>query len=137
MLGIVALIFIIILSVKLSLAMNKHCSAMLSNEIPLGSIRAIQMSPLLYIISLVAFVLPISWLVWLAPIPFGFLLLVPGIMLGKKFSMLLERSGTDVGVEAGRTVSNIMWLGIGVALFIAGNIAFSLMIPSVDDFMTR
>ena len=137
MLGIVALIFIIILSVKLSLAMNKHYSAMLSNEIPLGSIRTIQMSPLLYIISLVAFVLPISWLVWLAPIPFGSLLLVPGIMLGKKFSMLLERSGTDVGVEAGRTASNIMWLGIGVALFIAGNIAFSPMIPSVDYFMTR
>ena len=134
MLGIVALIFIIILSLKLGLAMNKHYSVMVSNEIAPTGIRAVQLSPLLYIISIVAFVLPISWPVWLAPLPFGFLLLIPGIMLGKKFSMLLERSGTDVGVEAGRTVSNVMWLGIGVATFIAGNIAISLMIPSVDYF---
>ena len=134
MLGIVALIFIIILSLKLSLAMNKHYSVMVSNEIAPAGIRAVQLSPLLYIISIVAFVLPILWPVWLAPLPFGFLLLIPGIMLGKKFSMLLERSGTDVGVEAGRTVSNVMWLGIGVATFIAGNIAVSLMIPSVDYF---
>lgn len=134
MLGIVALIFIIILSLKLSLAMNKHYSVMVSNGIAPAGIRAVQLSPLLYIIGIVAFILPISWPVWLVPLPFGFLLLIPGIMLGKKFSMLLECSGTDVGVEAGRTVSNVMWLGIGVATFIAGNIAISLMIPGVDYF---
>lgn len=132
MLGIVVLVFIVTLSIRLFLEMNKHRSVMVANEIALFTVRAVQISPLLYIPSVVAFVFPISWLVWLAPIPFGFLMLVPGITLGRKYSRLLERSGTDVGVAAGRTVSNIMWLGIGVVIFIVGNISFWLLIPSND-----
>lgn len=132
MLGIVGLIFIVILSVKLFVAMNKHHTAMVDNQITPVKIRILQLSPILYIPSVIAFVLPISWLVWLAPIPFGFLLLAPGITLGRKYSKLLECSGTDVGVEASKTASNIMWLGVGVVIFIIGNILISLLIPNTD-----
>lgn len=132
MLGIVALIFIIILSIKLSIAINSHHPVMAANEMTPTRIRMLQISPLLYIPSVVAFVLPISWLIWLAPIPFGFLLLAPGITLGRKYSKLLECSGTDVGVEAGKTASNIMWLGVGTVIFIVGNLLVSLLIPGTD-----
>lgn len=127
MLGIVTLIFIVILSVKLSVTMNQHVSVMVSNAIPKSKVRAVQVAPLLYIPSLVGLVFPVSWLAWLAPIPFGLLLLVPGIVLGSKYSKLLECAGTDVAGRASRAVSNIMWLGLGVVIYIAGNIFLAII----------
>ncbi len=128
MLGIATLIFIIILSFKLFIAMNRHYEVMVNNGVAPLKVRAVQISPLLYIPALAALVLPISWLGGLLLIPFGFLLLVPGITLGKKYSKMFECSGTDVGVAAGRTMSNIMWLGIGVIVFILGNSVISFLI---------
>ncbi len=127
MLGIVALIFIIILSVKLFLNMNRHYPAMVNNAIHPAKARVIQVAPLLYIPGVITLMLSISRLM-LAPIPIGFLLLLPGILLGRKYSKLLECSGTDVGVEAGRTVANIMWLGIGAGVFSAANLLLTLII---------
>ena len=83
-----------------------------------------QWSPILYIISLAGFILPFPWLSLLRPIPVGFLLLIPGIILGKNISSLMERSGVDAGVNAGRQASNIMWLGIGTGIYIAFNLIF-------------
>jgi len=131
-LGIVALVFVIILSVKLSIAMNRHRAVMVSNDIAPTKIRMLQVSSLLYVPSVVAFGLPIGWPAWLAPIPFGFLLLVPGIALGRKYSKVMECSGTDVGVDAGRNASNIMWLGLGIVIFIVGNMLVASLIPSAD-----
>lgn len=130
MLGIVALLFLVFLSIKLGISLNGHFGVMRDNELSVSHIRALQISPLLYILSLVAFVLPISWLTWLAPIPFGFAILVPGVYLGYRASIKLEVGGTHMADDAGRAASNIMWLGIGVAIYILGNIVFSLVMQS-------
>lgn len=79
------------------------------------------------ILSMVAFVLPIAWLAWLAPIPFGFMILVPGIYLGYRASSKLEGGGTHMADEAGRASSHIMWWGFGVAIYILANILFALV----------
>lgn len=126
MLELVALALFVLVSVKLSYALSSHASVMAKSEIEGAQFRALQMSPLLYIPTLIAFVLPVSWLAWLSPIPFGFLLLLPGIVLGKKYSAILERAGTDEAESAGRSASNIMWLGIAAAVFITAIVLISI-----------
>lgn len=130
MLGIVTLIFLVFLSIKLGISLNSHVSVMKDNELSSSQIRALQVSPLLYVLSLLALVLPISWLTWRAPIPLGFAILAPGIYLGHRASRKLDVGGTHMAAEAGRSASNIMWLGIGVAIYILGNILFSVVMQS-------
>jgi len=133
MLGYAALIFIIYLSVKLSLTLRRHKQVLLEHEVSSAKLIFLQLSPLLYIVSLFGFTLPFPWLDLFRPIPTGFLLLIPGIILGKKISGAMDRVGFDTVANAGRTANNIMWLGIGVAIFIAGNIIIRLLVNSVGN----
>lgn len=92
----------------------------------------LHLSPLLYLLSATAFVVPVSWLVWLVPVPFGVALLLPGMTAGKMTHSVLERSGVDTGVMAGNVAANIMWLGVGVGVWFAINIAINLTISSYN-----
>ncbi|HHI94513.1 MAG TPA: hypothetical protein ENK04_13540 [Gammaproteobacteria bacterium] len=127
MLGYVALIFIIYLSIKLSFKLKGHKQVFLKYEVSSARLTFLQLSSLLYIVSLFGFALPFPWLDLLRPIPTGFLLLIPGIILGKKISGTMDRVGFDVAVKAGRVANNIMWLGVGTAIFMAGNILIRLL----------
>ena len=133
MLGFVALIFIIYLSIKLSLKLREHKQVYLKYEVSSAKITSLQLSPLLYIVSIIGFALPFPWLDLFRPIPTGFLLLIPGIILGKKISGAMDRVGFDTAVKAGRAANNIMWLGLGAAIFLVGNIVFRLIIDSVGS----
>lgn len=130
MLGYVALIVILYLSVKWCISINSQIPIMIENKITQSQSRMLQFSPLLYIVSLIAFVIPVSWLKLLAPIPFGLLLLAPGIFLGKRCANTLDRSGTDRVNKAKDTASNIMWLGLAVLIFIIANMALSYVLQN-------
>ncbi len=130
MLGYIALIVILYLSVKLCISINSQILIMVENKIPQLQARILQFSPLLYIVSLVAFVIPVPWLKLLAPIPFGLLLLAPGILLGKKCANTLDCSGTDRTNKAKDIASNIMWLGLATLIFIIANIALSYILQN-------
>lgn len=133
MLGFVALIFIIYLSIKLSLKLREHKQVYLKHEVSSAKLASLQLSPLLYIVSIFGFAFPFPWLDLFRPIPTGFLLLIPGIVLGKKISGAMDRVGFDAAVKAGRAANNIMWLGIGTAIFMVGNIVIRLIIDSVGS----
>ncbi len=133
MLGYVALIFIIYLSVKLSFKLSEHKQVFLKHDISLVKLTSLQITPLLYIVSLFGFALPFPWLDLFRPIPTGFLLLIPGIILGKTISGTMAHVGFDTASSAGRVANNIMWLGIGTAIFIVGNIVFRLLLGSVGN----
>ena len=133
MLGYIALIFIIYLSIKLSLQLSKHKKVMIDSGVSSVKFKIFQYSSYLYIVSLTGFILPFPWLSLISPIPTGFLLLAPGIILGKIISSLMERSGVDVAVNAGRAASKIMWLGIATGIFIAVNLVFWTLIDRVGN----
>ena len=133
MLGYVALIFIIYLSVKLSLQLMKHKDAFSSHEVPSAKIILLQLSSLLYIASLVGVALPIQALELLRPIPVGFLILLPGIMLGYSISSHMQRVGRDYAISAGRSANNIMWLGIATGIFMAANIGIGMILENATE----
>lgn len=128
--GLILLIVITVLSIKFAVTINRYYGEMVAVGIGPLKIRSIQVSSLLYVLPVVAMSFPFSWLIWLTPIPFGFLLLIPGIVLGKLNAMPLERSGKDVGVEAGRAVANVMWLGIAIVIYMIGSVTLSVIIHS-------
>ena len=126
MLGYIVQILIVFFSLKMCVSLNPQFPVMMEHKISLTRARFLQFSPLLYVISLGAFVIPHPWLNILAPVPFGLMLLVPGIVLGKKCADILDRSGTDRTNNAKNISSNIFWLGIATLIFILANIALSL-----------
>jgi len=132
-LGYIGLIVIVYLAIKLCISINPQIPVMVEHNISQTKARILQYSPLLYIISLVAFVAPISSLKLLAPIPLGFLLLAPGILLGKNCASTLELSGTDRTYKAKDISSNIMWLGIATVIFIIANIALAYMLKNAAN----
>jgi len=134
MLGYIGLIALIYLSFKLSFQLTTHKQVFQEYGIPPTKVYILQASSLLYILSLVGFTLPFSWLDLFRPIPIGFLLLLPGIIIGKKISNTMDL-GLQGPAAAGRVASNVMWLGIGTGIFIAGNIIVFLIFSSLgSDF---
>lgn len=131
MLDYFALIFIVFLSIKLSLQLANHKQAFQAHGISQARRLALQLAPLLYILSLAGLAVPVSWLDLFGPIPVGFLLVLPGILLGRKISGSLGRVGIDTAAEAGRAAGNVMWLGAGVAIFMAANIVLGLVFRNV------
>ncbi|MGD8569041.1 MAG: hypothetical protein PVJ39_13215 [Gammaproteobacteria bacterium] len=73
-----------------------------------------------YLIPFFGLYLPIYPLGYLfLPYPIGLLIFIPGILVSKNLSTRLETSGVDYIVKSGKTVSNIMWLGVlGIILFV-------------------
>jgi hypothetical protein len=118
------------LSVKLSLQIKKCKQALLSHGVSSGKYISLQLSPLLYIVSLVGFFLHFPWL---DSVTAGIVLLSPGIVLGKKIAHTMERVGIDTAANAGRVASNIMWLGIGAGIFMVANVILGLIIRSVGS----
>jgi len=133
MLGYVALIFIIYLSVKLSLNLMRHKKAFSSHEVSSGKIALLQLSSLLYIASLVGLALPLQALEFIRPIPMGFLILLPGIILGYIISNHMQRVGLDYAISAGRSANNIMWLGIATGIFMAANIGIGMILANATE----
>ena len=133
MFGIFALIFGMYLSIKLPIQLVKHKQIMLENGITSTKFAFLQLSCLLYIVSLAGFALPFSWLDLMRPIPTGFLILMPGILIGKKISYSMSRTGINKAVNAGRAANNVMWLGIGVGIFITANIVFGLLYENIGN----
>jgi len=125
-LGYVALIFILVASVKVGMELQRYRSVFVAHGITSLQLSALQLSLLLYALCLLAFALPVSWLRFLAPVPFGFLLLAPGILLGRRISARLD-TGYDAASQASRMASNAFWLGIAALVFVAGNIIVRLI----------
>lgn len=132
MLGYVTLMFVAFLSAKLALGLRNHKAAFETHGVGSARYTLLRLSPLLYIVSLLG-LLPFSGFDWFRPVPIGFLMLLPGVILGKKVARTLERVGIDRAIEAARAATNIMWLGIGTALFMAGNIGFVLIVRGVGS----
>lgn len=133
MLGYVALIFIIYLSVRLSLQLMKHKEAFSSHEVSSAKIILLQLSSLLYIASLVGLALPMQALELLRPVPVGFLILLPGIIWGYSISSHMQRVGRDYAISAGKSANNIMWLGIATGIFMAANIGIGMILANVTE----
>ena len=123
----IVLIIIIYLSIKLSFLLSRHKSAFEKYGVESQKIIFLQFASLLYSLSLLDYILPFSELDLFRPIPFGLLILLPGIILGKKVSEKMQISGVTDGVNAGQVANNIMWLGIGTGIFIMANIIFSFL----------
>lgn len=128
MLGYAALIVLIILAIRFSVVVGKHRKVIEQYGCSPTCFRALQLSPLLYIPSLLGFIVSIDYLQSVLPIVIGVILLVPGIALGRKVSSRLSTAGIDVAQSASPEVDNAFWLGIGVALFMLGNIAFAFLV---------
>lgn len=128
------LITVIVLSIKFALAINRQYSDIVGNGVSPLTARFIQFSSLLYILPAIALVFPLSWLAWFLPLSFGLPVLVPGIVLGGRHSRLLERSGKDVGVAAGRNMANIMWLGISIVLYLLSTDVIGAIVQSYKAF---
>jgi len=83
-----------------------------------------KMSSWAYMPGLLLITIPISLYTFLV----GIFCFIPGIVFGYKYSNILERSGTDFGVNAGRAISNVMWLGIGILVLLAFVILMQIII---------
>jgi len=119
------------LSIKLPLNLRKHKKVFLKHGVSSVKLTFLQLSPTLFVVSLFGFTLPFPWLDLLQPIPTGFLLLIPGIILGKKISSTMDLIGFDTAAKAGRAANNIMSLGIGAAIFMAGTIVIQLLMTGL------
>lgn len=133
MFGIVALIFGVYLSVKLAFHLNQHKPTMIAYGISPTNLILLQVLCFLYVVSLIVFVIPYAVLPPLYSIPINFIILLPGIWLGRRISSLLDKAGVDKAVSAGKVANNIMWLGIGVGVFISANILFALLYDNIGN----
>jgi hypothetical protein len=122
MLGYLILVVLLIALVNASVALQRRRSAFATYGVTSFQVSTLQFSLLLYALSLLAFVAPVSLLRYLAPIPFGLLLLVPGIVLGWRIAAKLD-TGMDSASQASRVASNVFWLGLATFAIIAGNMA--------------
>jgi hypothetical protein len=98
------------LIVKNTLELNSHTQSMLKSQIDNGEVNALKICFWVYIPGMILTYIPISIYTHLI----GMILFIPGIIFGYIYSRKLETSGTDYGVNAGRAISNVMWLGVGI-----------------------
>lgn len=128
------LIVAIVLSIRFALAISSQIPGIVENGVSPVMARIIQLISLLYILPAMALVLPFSWLAWFLPLPLGLLVLVSGIVLSGRCSRVLERSGRDVGVEAGRNMANVMWLGISIIIYMMSTVVIGAIVQSYKEF---
>lgn len=130
MFGYVTLIFLTFLAFRSTYSLGKHRAAFTENSVPSHQVNVLQISVLLYVVSMVAFAIPVSALRYVAPIPFGFILLLPGIVIGRRLAAKLD-TGHDLAAGASRVASNASWLGLAILIFIAANIGIALIVHHV------
>ena len=127
MIGYAALIFLVVLAFRTTLSLGRHREAFAEHAVSKNQVTLLQASMLLYVVSLLAFAIPVSVLRYLAPIPLGVLLLLPGIVLGRRLAAKLD-TGHDAAIGASRAASNASWLGLAALLFMAVNIGIAFML---------
>ena len=127
MLGIAALIFIVILVLRLQTALKNNKTGFVEHGVPEKNYTVLIVSLWLYLIPLLILVFPVNPLIHLLyPLPLIVLFIIPGIVNGRRAGAILSTSGIDIGVNAGRTAENVMWLGVGSLLFVLGNWGFGI-----------
>ena len=127
MLGIAALIFIVILVLRLQTALKNNKTGFVEHGVPEKNYTVLIVSLWLYLIPLLILVFPVNPLIYLLyPLPLIVLFIIPGIVYGRRTGAMLSTSGIDIGVNAGRTAENVMWLGVGSLLFVLGNWGFGI-----------
>lgn len=127
MFGLAALIFILILVLKLQTGLKNNKIGFVEHGISEKNHALLSVYLWLYLIPLLILAFPINPLIYLLyPLPILILFIIPGITLGRKTGNILSTSGIDIGVEAGKTAENVMWLGIGSLLFVLGNWGFGI-----------
>lgn len=127
MLGIAVLIFILILVLKLQTALKNNKTGFVEHGVSEKYYTFLVVSLWLYLMPLLILVFPINPLIYLLyPLPILILFIIPGIVYGRKTGAVLSTSGIDIGVNAGKTAENVMWLGIGSLLFVLGNWGFGI-----------
>jgi hypothetical protein len=119
MFSILILIAFLYAAVKLNGDLSSHLENFEANSVTAKEVLSIRVFMWLYLVVLLITIFPVPPLNYLLyPVPVSILFLLPGIFKGKKLGAVLEVSGNDRGVAAGRVVSNITWLGIGVGIYI-------------------
>lgn len=127
MLGYVALIFLVVLAFKITFSLEKHRAAFTKNAVPGHLVNLLQVSVLLYVVGMLTFAMPVSVLRYLAPAPFGLILLLPGIVMGRRLAAKLD-TGHDIAAGASRAASDAAWLGLATLVFISANVCVAFML---------
>lgn len=134
MLGYVALIFILILVVKLQSTLKRNKAGFLDYGVSEKDHMKLSISLWLYILPLVILLFPVKPIIYLLyPIPFLIFFIIPGIIIGRKAGIKLSTCGIDVGVDVGKNAENVMWLGVGTMVFVLGNWGFDMFNLYLDQ----
>ena len=126
-------LIIVYFSVKSAIQLTPHWPVFETYGVSAQSVLFLQFSSILYIVSLAGLTLPFSGLGLLRPIPIGYLMLLPGILLGRKVSGVMDCVGIDKAAAAGRAANNIMWLGLGTGAFMTVIVAFDFIVSRVGN----
>jgi len=121
MIGYIVLIIIVYLSFKYSFKVKRNMETFKENGMSTLAIYLLNFSSLLYIISILAFIFPISWLTNFLQLFLAYLLILPSIYLGYVISSKMEKVGLELAAKGARIADAIMWLGVGLSVFITGN----------------
>jgi len=115
-------VFLLVLALyficKNALELAGHANAMQNNGMSDEQVKFLKISSWMYVPGLIGVMVPTSLLAFIL----GIVCFMPGVILGRKYSYQLEGSGTDLGVNAGRAISKVMWLGFGVFTLLVANI---------------
>ena len=128
MIGYIVLIIIVYLSFKYSFKVKRNMETFKENGMSTLAIYLLNFSSLLYIISILAFIFPISWLTNFLQLFLAYLLILPSIYLGYVISSKMEKVGLELAAKGARIADAIMWLGVGLSVFITGNILVELFL---------
>ena len=128
---ILCVVFFICLKFPIQLQKNK--ATFITNGISQLKFLFLQLSPLLYVLSVAGAQVPGTALNFFRPIPIGLLLLLPGIFLGTVISKKMQSAGIDTAVNSSRIAQNVMWLGIGIGIYITVTIIISLLVTNVTE----
>lgn len=117
----IACLFMAFFAVRISVSLGRQRAVFDAHAVPGWQVRFLQVGVLLYVLSLFIAMTPAAMLPAFALILAGFLLLAPGLVLGRRLAVRMD-VGHDAAVRASQAASAAFWLGIAVILFLATNL---------------
>jgi hypothetical protein len=126
MIGILISLTFFVGLIKLNSTLSTQREHFVNNGIAEKELVLLRLFMWLYVGVLLIVNIPVSPLLYtIHPIPIILIVLVPGVLKGKRLNSLLEVSGTDRGVAAGRVADKVAWLGIGIGIYILASWVFN------------
>lgn len=124
--SIIVFILIVYFCIKLSLKLKVHKQVILKHGVSGFNLMFLQLSCYFYMAAAAGFALPFAWLDGLRPMPAGFILLFPGIILGNNIASTLNKTGINKASDAGHIARQVSYVGIGSAIIFSIYIVLSL-----------